>query len=146
MFKLFILVIGLAAYGAYALLERATPAPLSSAVAAPSPTPTPDAPLLAHVATHVGNWALISTAEAAGLRVLPASPDICDERSLVSLEALSQFNQLLPPPGQVLLQELQTTADKTPIQRYSGADGVGVCFPALGYATVWPLSGGVPGF
>lgn len=144
MFKIIILLFGLAIYGAYTLIDK-----LSANV----PSPVPDKPslaqsmdkvsndtnLLSAVADSVGNWALTSTAEAAGLLLLEATPAICDESTTVTVESLDLFSQSLPPAAQALLGDLQATANKTPVRSYTGDLGLGVCFPSLGKAAVWPI-------
>ncbi len=144
MFKIIILLFGLAIYGAYALIDKLSsnvsgPVPEKPSLAQSMDKVSNDNNILSAVADSVGNWALTSTAEAAGLLVLDATPDICDESSTVTVESLETFNQTLPPAAQALLGDLQATANKTPIRSYTGNQGLGVCFPSLGKAAVWPV-------
>lgn len=138
MFKILLLILGLAAYGAYSLVSSFGGNPDATAAAPTS------------ASSGLGSWALSAASGAVGLDTAPLPTTGCQENAL-SRDNLAELVSALPDvQREALLALIDKGAAAVTVQWYSGPDGVGLCLPAQGKRVLLPavvtqtISGLVP--
>lgn len=126
MFKILLLIMGLAAYGAYSLVSSF------------GGNQDPAAAVSTSASSGLGSWALSAAAGAAGLDTDPLPATGCQENAL-SRDNLAELVSALPDvQREALLALIGKGAAAVTVQWYSGPDGVGLCLPAQGKRVLLP--------
>lgn len=123
MFKVFLVILGLAAYGAYALVGA-----ISN---------RPDAPV-APQASGFGSLAWSAVAEATGLNTVPLPETGCQENTLSQSNLIVLAAALPDEQREALLRLADLSESAVVVQWYSGSAGVGVCLPAQNRLVLLP--------
>ena len=133
--KIILMVLGLAIFGAYTLVERFAPAPTTAADASYAATERATAALVAPSVKSLAASLTESTVDAmlqsAGLTFQghPAGGEGCSQ-SILSAAQLQELMAFMPPPQQdVIGKVLNTSAPIWMTQLYAGRQGYGVCLP-----------------
>lgn len=122
MFKILLVILALAIYGAHSLLASFNG----------NPPPSAEAP------SGLGAMALSAVAGATGISIAPL-PDTGCQDSALSQDNLTEIFATLPDVQREALSRLiDWGASVVTVQLYTGPDGIGLCLPAQGRLVLLP--------
>lgn len=132
MFRFLVVVLGLAAYGAYSLVERMAGAP-------PTQVIQDAAASTSGGFSNLGGMAVSAVANMSGLQTAPLPDTGCAQGALnqENLEAL--LEKAPEPQREALLALISKGTETMTIQWYNGSQGVGLCLPSQNKVILLPF-------
>ena len=131
MFKILLLILALAAYGAYTLLGKFVPGAVDAGVAHVASGESSASSAAGGIA-----WSAFSTIT--GLPAVPMPDTGCQSTTLTG-ETVDQILESLPEGQRILLRNmLETGGTLIPVNWYNGELGIGLCVPSLKKLVVLP--------
>lgn len=132
MFRIFLVVLGLAAYGAYSLVERMAGAP-------PSDVFQEAAATTGGGLSTLGGMAVSAVANMSGLTTA-ALPEVGCTQNTINQENLEILLAKAPEPQrEALLKLIGKSSEALTLQWYSGELGAGLCLPSQGRVVLLPF-------
>lgn len=130
MFRFLLLILGLAAFGAYSLLEKAAGPSAPAALATSS-----EGGFMA----GLGNLALSAASNASGLNTAPLPETGCAASALSPENINALLNSLPDAQGAAVSALLANSSQMLAVEWYSGELGQGICVPGINKVVLFPL-------